>query len=268
MMPARVAPTETLRWDDVRPLCASPGPCITITLPAFHHDARALPYAIQLKASARTAQEKLLLNQIPLREMEALMDPILALEVDPEMSVGGRGLVVFRSPTAFHRFYLPGPVVARTVVGRYFHVVPFLDWLCTDREFYILGLNQKHIRLLHYFDGNCEEVQLPAAIPKNVEEGGAFDAPDHVLRNRSAAGKSSGAMSSVAFGTGSEREQSNERLHHFFSLVDKGLSATLKGKPLVLSGARYEVASSTSDSSLRRSVRNLSPSCLFPTCRP
>ena len=234
-MPARVVPTEMLRWDDLKPLCESPGPCITITLPAFHHGARALPYAIQLKASARTAHGKLLLKQIPLEEVEELMDPILELEADPEMSAGGRGMVIFRSPKAFRRFYLSGPVGARTVVGRYLHVVPFLDRLCTDREFYILGLNQKHIRLLHYFDGDCEEVQLPAEVPKNVEEAGAFDAPDHMLRNRSAAGKSSGTMSSVAFGTGSEREKGNERLHHFFSLVDKGLSAALKGKPLVLS---------------------------------
>ena len=243
MMPARVVPTEMFRWDDLKALCESPGPCITIALPAFHQGARTLPYSIQLKASVRTAREELLFKQIPQEDVEALMKPILELEEDPEMSVGGRGMVIFRSPTAFCRFYLPGPVGARTVVGRYFHVVPFLDRLCTDREFYILGLNQKHIRLLRYLDGECKEVQLPPAVPKNVEEAGAFNAPDHMLRNRSAAGKSSGAMSSVAFGTGSEREKGNERLHHFFSLVDKGLSNALKGKSLVLSGARYEVAS-------------------------
>ncbi len=242
MMPVRVVPTEMLHWDDLKPLCESPGPCITITLPAYHQGGRALAYAIQLKASARTAHEELL-KQIAVEEVEALMDPILELEEDPEMSVGGRGMVIFRSPTAFRRFYLLGPIGARTVVGRYFHIVPFLDRLCTDREFYILGLSQKHIRLLHYSDGDCEELQLPAAVPKNVEEAGAFNAPDHMLRNRSAAGKSSGSMSGVAFGTGSEREKGNERLHHFFSLVDKGLSDTLKGKPLMLSGARYEVAS-------------------------
>ena len=243
MMPARAVATEMLRWNDLKPLCESPGPCITITLPTFHHGARALPYATQLKASARTAHEELLLKQTPLEELEALMDPIVELQEDPEMSVGGRGMVIFRSPTVFRRFYLLGPVGARTVVGRYFHLVPFLDPLRTDREFYILGLNQKHIRLLHYLDGDCEEVPLPAAVPKNVEEAGAFDSPDHMLRNRSAAGKSSGSMSGVVFGTGSEREKGNERLHHFFSLVDKGLSDTLKGKPLMLSGARYEVAS-------------------------
>ena len=64
MMPARVVPTEMFRWDDLKPLCESPGPCITITLPAFHQGERTLPYAIQLKASARTAHEKLLLKQI------------------------------------------------------------------------------------------------------------------------------------------------------------------------------------------------------------
>ena len=88
MTPARVVPTEMLRWNDLKPLCESPGPCITITLPAFHQGARALPYAIQLKASARTAHEELLLKQTPLEEVERLMDPIVELEEDPEMSVG------------------------------------------------------------------------------------------------------------------------------------------------------------------------------------
>src|ERR1700693_5543679 len=100
MMPVRVVPTEMLHWDDLKPLCESPGPCITITMPAFQHGARALPYAIQLTASARTAHEELL-KQIALEEVEALMDPILELEEDSEMSVGGRGMVIFRSPTAF-----------------------------------------------------------------------------------------------------------------------------------------------------------------------
>lgn len=174
MMRARVLPTEILRWDDLKPLCESPGPCITITLPAFHQGARALPSATQLKASARTAHEELLLKQIPLEEVEALMDPILELEEDPRW-----GTRHCDFPFAYGVPTILSARVSRRPDGggRYFHVVSFLDRLCTDREFYILGLNQKHIRLLHYLDGDCEEVPLPAAIPKNVEEAGAFDSP-------------------------------------------------------------------------------------------
>jgi hypothetical protein len=79
-------------------------------------------------------------------------------------------------------------------------------------------------------------------LPENVEQDGAFDAPDHTLRNRSSAGTSTGAMTAVSFGTGSEREKSSQRLHHFFKSVDEGLVTVLRGQPLLLSGASHEVA--------------------------
>lgn len=82
------------------------------------------------------------------------------------MSAGGRDRVVYRSPGVFRWFDLPGPVPLRTVVGRYCHILPFLNQLCADREFYILGLNEKHLHLLHYTDGECEELQLPEAVPR------------------------------------------------------------------------------------------------------
>jgi hypothetical protein len=49
-------------------------------------------------------------------------------------------------------------------------------------------------------------------------------------------------MSGVSFGTGAEREKSNRRLHDFFRLVDAGLASFLKGQPLLVAGARHEVA--------------------------
>lgn len=159
------------------------------------------------------------------------------------MSAEGPGRMIFRSPSVFRWFDLPGTVPLRTVVGRYCHVVPFLNQLCADREFYILGLNEKHLHLLHYTDGECKEVPLPDDVPKSAEFAGGFDPPDHMLRDRSAARPPSGAWSQVVvFGTGSEREKEHERLQEFFRLVDRALSKVLRGKPLLLSGVSYEVA--------------------------
>lgn len=241
MMQTRLFPAVMLYLKDLKPLCASPGPCITVMLPAFHPGAQALPYTTQLKAAARAAEAELL-KQNSREEAEALLAPIRELAEDPEMSEGGKDTVIFRSSRLFRRFSLPEPVGARTVVGQYFHVVPFLGQLCAEREFYILGLSQKHVQLLHYLNGECQPVPLAPGVPKSVEEAGSFDAPDHMLRNRSAAGKSAGAMSGVPFGTGAEREKSNERLHHFFRLVDQSISAVLQGRPLLISGVSQEVA--------------------------
>src|SRR5579863_6813030 len=230
-----------LAWEHMKILCASPAPCITITLPAFHQGAQALPYAVQLKQALRAVQQDVF-KQTFLDEAKSLIEPLRELAGDSEMNHSGRDTVIFRSPGLLLRFQLPGPVQFRSVAGRYFHVAPLLDQLAVDREFHILELNQKHIRLLHYLDGVCTEAPLPAAVPESLEQAGAFDAPDHTLRNRSAAGASNGSMSAVPFGTGSEREKSSRRLHDFFRLVDTGLAGFLKGQPLLLSGARHELA--------------------------
>ena len=71
---------------------------------------------------------------------------------------------------------------------------------------------------------------------KSAEAAGAFDAPDHMLRDQSAARQLSGSRSAVVFGTGSEREKAHERLQEFFRRVDQGLSKAIGGQPLVLSG--------------------------------
>jgi hypothetical protein len=151
-------------------------------------------------------------------------------------------MIIFSSPGMFRQFYLPGPAPCLAVVRPYFHILPFLNQLHVDREFYILGLSEKHLHLLRYTNGECEEVPLPDGVPKNAEAAGAFNPPDHTLRDRSAAGQSSGTPSAVVFSTSSEREKAHERLREFFRLVDQGLSKVLSGQRLLLSGASYEVA--------------------------
>ena len=241
MLPVNELSVEMLAWKDVKPLCASPAPCITITLPAFHQGAQTLPYATQLKQALRTVQQEVF-KQTFVDDAERLIEPLRKLIATPEMNQSGRDIVIFRSPTVLLRFDLPAPVPFRSVVGQYFHLAPLLPQLRAGQEFYILELNQKHIRLLHYLDGACADVPLPSSLPESVEQDGAFDAPDHTLRNRSSAGTSNGSMSGVSFGTGSEREKSSERVQHFFKSVDDGLAVFLKGRPLLLSGARHEVA--------------------------
>ena len=266
MSPVHELSAEMLVWNHLKSLCASPSPCITIALPAYHQGAQTLPYATQLKQALRTVQQQLF-KQTFFDEAERLMESLRKLIATPEMNQSGRDMVIFRSPAVFLRFDLPAPVQFRAVVGRYFHVAPFLHQLSADREFYILELSQKHIRLLRYLDGACADVPLPSSLPESVEQDGAFDAPDHTLRNRSSAGTSNGSMSGVSFGTGSEREKSSERLHHFFKSVDDGLALFLKGKPLLLSGARHEVAiyrraatyAGLLDSDLEKDLHSLAP---------
>lgn len=240
MMPTASAPFKFLGMEDLVPLCASTGPCITITLSAFHPGVQST-YRTRLKAAVRLAGQELA-KQNSFSQIDELLAPLDELANDPAMEAGGRDMAIFRSPGMFHRFHLPGAVRERVVVARHFHITPFLKQLLPQREFYILAVNRKHLRLLRFLDSECKEVALPAGIPHNVEEAGGFDAPDHMLRNRSSAGSSAGTMSAVSFGTGSEREKRHEHIEQFFRLVDRGLGELLQRLPLLLAGVDYEVA--------------------------
>jgi Bacterial archaeo-eukaryotic release factor family 3 len=240
MTPTASATYRGLGLKDLTPLCASPGPCITITLSAFRPGVQS-PYRVRLKAAVRLAGQELA-KQNSFSQIDELLAPFDELANGPEMEAGGRDMAIFRSPGVFQRFHLPGAVRERVVVARHFHITPFLKQLLPQREFHILAVSRKHLRLLRFLDSECKEVALPSGIPHNVEEAGSFDAPDHMLRNRSSAGSSAGAMPAVSFGTGTEREKTHERIEQFFRLVDRGLGELLQGLPLLLAGVDYEVA--------------------------
>ena len=240
MTPTPSVTYKVLGMKELMPLCASPGPCITITLSAFRPGVQS-PYRARLKAAVRLAGQELA-KQSVFGQIDELLAPIDELANNPEMEVGGQDMVIFRSPGVFERFHMPGAVTERVVVARHFHITPFLKQLLPQREFYILAVSRKHLRLLRFLDSECKEVAVPVGIPHNVEEAGGFDPPDHMLRNRSSAGSSAGAMPAVSFGTGSEREKTHERIEQFFRLVDRGLGELLHGLPLLLAGVDYEVA--------------------------
>lgn len=236
-----VEPVNSLDWKHLRQICASPGPCITMLLSAHHPGGQSLPYSVRLKAASRSAEQKLL-EFCPPGQVEELLAPIYDLAEEPQMAAGGEDMVLCRAPGVFSRFQAPASVKETVVVGAHFYVIPLIGMLAEEQEFYILGIGQKGLRLLFYRGGKCQEVPIPASIPGSLEAAGGFDQPDHVLENRSSAGKSAGAGGGVYFGTGSERETTGERLQYFFRLVDKGLHKILRGRPLLLSGAEYETA--------------------------
>jgi len=235
------ASSDMLSWSDLPSVCASDGSCITIILPAYHRGIRALPYSTNLKSAVRLA-ERLLVRNDMLEDREALLAPLRELAKGIERSGSGPARAILRSRQMFRQFYLPGPAPLGIFVGTYFHVLPLLGQLCFERQFYILGLSQEHLHLLHYSDGECKHVPLPDELPRDALADGEFTAPDHMLRDASPAGHSADMRSAIVFSTSTEREKAHERLHEFFRLIDRRLSKVLGQQRLLLSGVDYEIA--------------------------
>jgi len=150
--------------------------------------------------------------------------------------------VVFRSPEYTARYEAPGLRAEKVVIGSHFHLAPFVASAFAPREFLVLGLSKKHLRLLEYSNGECKEIGLPAGVPASLEEAGQFNRSDTDLENRSTAGPSSGSMKRLRFGTDSDREAGGDYLHDFFVQVDRGLHEKLGTWPLLLAGVHEEIA--------------------------
>jgi hypothetical protein len=170
-----------------------------------------------------------------------LLTPLEQLADNPTVT-GGSDSVIFLSPGIFRHLRLLTPTRERLVVASHPHITPLLAHLMPQREFYVVAITKKLLRLGRWYDGECAEVPLPARVPKSFEETVTFVQPDHDLQNRSPAGASASQVGPARFGTGAERDLVHERLHQYLQLVDRELSGFLGGAPLVLVAIAQELA--------------------------
>jgi Bacterial archaeo-eukaryotic release factor family 3 len=197
--------------------------------------------------------------------IDQLLKPLEKLAEDPASHAGGSDSVIFVSPGIFRHLRLLAPTQERLIVASHPHITSVLAHLMTQREFYVLAITKRLLRLGRWYDGHCVEVPLPAGVPKSFEESLVFDRPDHDLQSRSPAGGAySAQVGPTRFGTSSERDLVHERLHHYLQMVDRELTGFLKGAPLVLVGIAQELAAYRSVSEYPRvlSAKPTSPSHL------
>jgi hypothetical protein len=133
------------------------------------------------------------------------------------------------------------------ILGDWFEVLPLINTVSNEQQFYILALSQKHSRLIRCTLTSSEEVPLPANVPTNLSDFNQQDQPDHRLENRTQAGqkgKSAHPGMVVAFGTSSDSDQKDHYLHDFFKAIDRELQPLLRERPLplIVAGVDYEIA--------------------------
>jgi hypothetical protein len=218
------------------------GPFITIEYPGYHPGASEVSRRTVLRDLVRTAQDRLKTGPLASHQTE-LAESLTRVWLDAEaLRTGGPGGVIFVAPDFVSEYSLRGRQSEQLAIASHPNLTPFLAQALAAREFLILDLNRKRLRLIDYAYGVCTHCAWPSSIPSTLDEFGGFDYPDHDLQNRSAAGTSTGRMRGVQFGTMSDREAAGEYLHHFFAAVDRGLAEVSAGKLVLLGGVHEEVA--------------------------
>jgi len=245
MIATKVSALESLQLEAIQGLVRSPGPCVTLLLPAYRPGEQAQSMAGVIKSNLKVAARQLMDGKIPASIRADLLDPLEDLTWDPALLKGSHwGRVIFRSQELFRQSELIEPISTAVVVAGCFQVRPILAELHLPAEFYLLKLTKKRVELLRCAALHAQPVKLPKGVPETLEEAMAFKQPDHDLENRSPAGGSIGSMRGVRFGTGSGRETQQTHLADFYKLVDHGLHTLFSNgrAPLVLAGVEEDTA--------------------------
>jgi hypothetical protein len=153
---------------------------------------------------------------------------------------GAGGLAAFAADGYFRGFTLLHPARERVVVGRRFHLRPFLAGLEACGRFHLLALSQKHPRLFDATEGSARPVDV-AGMPSTIESALQYDEHERVVRSHSV-GKGQGGQGPLQFhGQDATPDVHKDELLRFFRRVDKAVHAALHESrlPLVLACVDY-----------------------------
>lgn len=238
-------PSLELRLGEIREILKAPGPCITITLPAYHPGEPAGSMSANLKSNLQEISTRLAAHHVSGTSAADLLAPLERLVNDPAMEGGSHwGRVIFRAPSVLKQFELTLPPKATVSVGSTFAIRDIAGEFGRPSAFYVLTLSRSGVHLSRCAGRHCESVKLPYGVPETLEEAMAFEPPDHDLENRSAASGSASGRRAVRFGTGSGREKQRLHVADYYKLVDRAVRSLLQeGEiPLILSGVEEDCA--------------------------
>jgi len=243
-----------LTYDDVKRLAAVSGPCLTIFEPLRDNYSQVTKPETRIVAAIQEAGRLLDEKGFSPADRDDMLRPLLKLASNTDWAERKGSFIIFRAPEFTLTSFWPDTLVPRVQFAEEFLVLPLLPGLLSKREFWLLALSIKTVRLFRGASAGLVEMPLPKGVATSLSGDEEFDQPDHSLRGRSTAGPSVGGMKGVQFGTSSAHELQADYLHDFFKAIDRGIRPLLAAdpQPLVLAGVARELA-------IYRNVNTYSP---------
>lgn len=147
--------------------------------------------------------------------------------------IGAGTLAMFLSPSLFEVRQLPIDMQERAVVGRRFHITPFLPFLYSALHYYVLAISAKSAHFLEVEDGELEAKEIPD-MPRSIEE--AWAGMEHTGESLSFHSTGNG---SVGFsGHSNAKDDKENELMVYLQKIAKSLHTLLHEHdvPLVFAG--------------------------------
>jgi hypothetical protein len=233
---------NVLERADLKSFAGATGPCVSLYFPDHLPGEKTHQDIVRLRNGADRAEKRLKELGFDKAAIAELLDPVRGLADDlGTWHIEGNAFAVFRAPDVFRVFRPMNAVDEIAVVGEHFYILPILNMLGTDRHFYVLGLSQKNIRLLRCTEFNSEEVELPAEMPRGLDE-----FLNTRLPSESAAHEQSLQPDGPQgqFTSTTDRDRKDEFVLNFYRVVDTHVANVLRNEtaPLVVAGVQEQVS--------------------------
>ena len=230
--------------NDLKRLAEVSGPCLTIMQPLRDTWSQVTRPETRIVAAIQEAGRLLEERGFDAAEREEMLRPLKKVAANTAWPGRTGSFVMFRAPEFTLTGFWPDELAPRVHFAEEFFVLPLLAGLLRDRDFWLLALSIKSVKLYRGSLPSLTEVALPPGVATNLADDEAFDKPDHSLRGRSSAGPSIGAMKGVQFTTAAAHEGEPTYLHDFFRSIDRGIRPLLARDPhpLILAGVTRELA--------------------------
>jgi hypothetical protein len=233
-----------LTHDDLKRLAGVTGPCLTIFQPLRDEYSQVTKPVTRVVAAMQEAERLLTEKGFTPAEREEMLRPVAKIASNTDWAGRTGSVIIFRAPDFTMVNFWPDTLAPRIHFAQEFLVLPLLPDLLSNRDFWLLALSIKAVRLFRGARNGLVEVPLPRGVPKSLTQNEQFDQPDHSVRDRSSAGPSVGKMPGVQFGTSSARELQTNYLHDFFKAIEHGIHPILAEdrQPLILAAVTRELA--------------------------
>ncbi len=210
--------------------------CISIYIPISKagEDVDQRKNQLKLKNSIKKVKNTLKNYYLNENETDDLLQPLNDLLEDNQFwRYLSDCLVVFLNEQEFRVYTVPIQQEEFVYVADHFYLLPLLPVLNQKKNFYILSLSLKDVKLFTCTPNSIAELDISNQVPQQLEDAVGYDYKEKSLQFRTGQGGDAGAM---FHGQGSAKDNKNTEIEKYFRAVDSGLMKLISDKetPLIL----------------------------------
>jgi len=204
-------------------------PSVSIYLPADHLGIHTDADRLRLRNLVKQARERLLADDVPQAQADALLAGAADLSTDDSAWPGGpHALAYFADAAGTQGMWLGTSMPELCVVGDRFYLRPLYAALHDEPPVWALALDMNNTRLFKLDRVSVEEVALPAGTPTSLEEETRYDTGEESLQYHAVPGTGEGGVTTstgaaMYHGHGGSKDYDKVSRERFVADLDRGV---------------------------------------------